>query len=75
MRVVSQGFAPVEISDTELQVAQRATINPVLHIGGVTSQVEVLGTTIPLLNAASSSVSQVIDTQAVQNMPLNGRNF
>jgi hypothetical protein len=75
IRVASQGFAPVEISDTELQVAQRATINPVLHVGGITSQVEVLGTTIPLLNAASSSVSQVIDTQAVQNMPLNGRNF
>jgi Carboxypeptidase regulatory-like domain len=73
--VISAGFAPVEISDTELQVAQRATINPVLHVGGVSSQVEVLGTTVPLLNAASSSVSQVIDTQAVQNMPLNGRNF
>ncbi len=75
VRITSGGFSPVEISDTELQVAQRATINPVLHVGAVTSQVEVLGTTVPLLNAASSSVSQVIDTEAVQNMPLNGRNF
>jgi hypothetical protein len=75
MTVTRQGFAPVEIADTELQVAQRATINPVLHVGAVTEKVTVIATATPLLNQASSSVGQVIDTQTVQNMPLNGRNF
>ena len=73
--VTRDGFAPAEIKDTELQVAQRATINPVLHVGGVNDKVTVIANEAPLLNQASSSVGQVIDTQTVQNMPLNGRTF
>jgi hypothetical protein len=73
--VTHDGFTPVQIGDTELQVAQRATINPVLRVGAVTDKVTIIASEVPLLNQASSSVGQVIDTQTVQNMPLNGRNF
>jgi hypothetical protein len=73
--VTHDGFAPAQIADTELQVAQRATINPVLHVGGVNDKITVIANQTPLLNQASSSVGQVIDTQTVQNMPLNGRTF
>jgi hypothetical protein len=69
------GFAPTEVADTELQVAQRATLNPVLHAGGSNDKITVIATAVPLLNEASSSVGQVIDTKVVQDMPLNGRNF
>ncbi|WP_035356731.1 TonB-dependent receptor [Edaphobacter aggregans] len=75
MTVTREGFAPAQVADTEVQVAQRATINPVLHVGGVSDKVTVIATDTPLLNQASSSVGQVIDTQTVQNMPLNGRTF
>ncbi len=73
--ITHEGFSPTQIGDTELQVAQRATINPVLHVGAITDTVNVVATQIPLLNEASSAVGQVIDTQTVQNVPLNGRNF
>ncbi|ADW70819.1 TonB-dependent receptor [Granulicella tundricola] len=73
--VTHEGFASVQIADTELQVAQKATINPVIHVGAVTDKVTVIAAEVPLLNAATSSVGQVIDTQTVQNVPLNGRNF
>lgn len=73
--VAHEGFAQVQIPDTELQVAQRATINPVLHVGAISSKIEVIALQSPLLNEASSSVGQVIDTQTVQNVPLNGRSF
>ncbi len=75
IRVTRDGFAPAQIADTELQVAQRATINPVLHVGAASDKVTVIAADVPLLNQASSSVGQVIDTQTVQNMPLNGRTF
>jgi hypothetical protein len=70
-----EGFTKAQIADTELQVAQRATINPVLHVGTMSERVEVIATQVPLLNEASSSVGQVIDTKTVQNVPLNGRSF
>jgi len=73
--VTHEGFAPSDVADTELQVAQRATINIILHVGTASQKVTVTANDTPLLNQASSSVGQVIDTQTVQNMPLNGRTF
>ena len=69
--VTHAGFTPVKNEDVEIQVAQRATFNPVLHVGATTDTVTVIANTIPLLNEASSSVGQVIDTQAVQNPGYN----
>jgi hypothetical protein len=73
--VTREGFAPANVPDTELQVAQQATLNLVLHLGSASEQVTVIASETPLLNQASSSVGQVIDTQTVQTMPLNGRTF
>lgn len=73
--IAHDGFTSAQIADTELQVAQRATINPVLHVGAISDKVDVIASQTPLLNEASSAVGQVIDTQTVQNVPLNGRNF
>jgi hypothetical protein len=73
--ITRNGFSPIKIGDLELQLAQRFTINPVLHVGAVNDQVTVIATATPLLNTTSSSVGQVINTDIVQNMPLNGRNF
>ena len=73
--ITRDGFSPIEISDVELQLAQRFTINPALHVGAVNEKVTVVAADTPLLNTASSSVGQVINTDTVQNMPLNGRNF
>ena len=70
-----EGFSQTEVADSELQVAQRATIDVTLHVGAIGDKVEVVATQTPLLNEASSSVGQVIDTQTVQNVPLNGRSF
>ncbi len=73
--ITRDGFAGTQIADTELQVAQRATINPVLHVGAITDKIDVVASAVPLLNESSSSVGQVIDTRTVQNVPLNGRSF
>jgi hypothetical protein len=68
------GFKTTNIADIELQVAQQATVNPVLEVGQTTQEMTV--TAAPeLLNSVSSSVGQVVDTQMVESMPLNGRSF
>jgi hypothetical protein len=68
------GFKTTTISDIELQVAQQASVNPILEVGETTQEMTVTGT-VPILNSASSSVGQVVDTQMVESMPLNGRSF
>jgi len=69
------GFAATKIADVELQVAQQATVNMVLRPASETQQVTVIASEVPLLNSTTAAVGQVVDTQTVQDMPLNGRNF
>src|SRR5882724_1781510 len=68
------GFKTTVVSNVELQVAQRATVNLVLEVGQATQNVTVSAES-PLMNTSSSTVSQVVDTKAVESMPLNGRAF
>lgn len=73
--VSRDGFKTTTLPDVELQVAERASINPVLEVGAVTEKVVVTSEAIPLMNTDTSSLGQVIDTKAVSSMPLNGRSF
>jgi hypothetical protein len=68
------GFKTTTIADVELQVAQQATVNPLLEVGQTTQEMTVTAAP-PLLNSVNSEVGQVVDTQAVESMPLNGRSF
>jgi Carboxypeptidase regulatory-like domain len=73
--VSHDGFKTTTLPNIELQVAQRATLDPVLEVGSVSEQVTVSTATAPLLNTETSSLGQVVDTKTVATMPLNGRNF
>lgn len=68
------GFKTVTIPDIELQVAQQARVDLILPVGEPTQEITVTEAA-PLLSTATSSVGQVVDTRAVEQMPLNGRNF
>lgn len=65
-RHVNTGFA--------LQVSQEARLDIELGVGTVQQTVEVTGET-PLLQTEGSSVGQVISSQPINTLPLNGRNF
>jgi hypothetical protein len=73
--VSRSGFKTTNLPDVELQVAERATINPVLQVGSVNEQVVVTSEAVPLMNTDTSSLGEVVDTKAVASMPLNGRSF
>ena len=68
------GFRQVTREGLRLEVNQRATVDFTLQVGAVTETVEVKGVA-PLLESATSSVGQVIESKAVSDLPLNGRNF
>jgi len=70
---VSKGnFKNFKRSNITLQIDQVVLVNAQLMVGATGETVEVTGAP-PLLQTEESSVGQVIDSEAIQNAPLNGR--
>ena len=69
-----QGFKQVAHEGVELEVNQIARIDFVMEPGALSETVQVMDSA-PLLESNTSSVGQVIETKAVSDLPLNGRNF
>src|SRR5882762_2709152 len=68
------GFRPVLFRNFVLQVGQSARLDIGMEVGSVEQTVEVTGA-VPLLQTENASVGQVISKEAVNALPLNGRNF
>ena len=68
------GFKRAVSVPVGLDVQQRVAINIVLQVGQISESVVVSSTT-PLLETETSELGQVVDSQRVANLPLNGRNF
>ncbi len=68
------GFRNIVFKDYALQVSQAARLDIVMEVGDVSQSVEVVGAA-PLLQTENASVGQVISREAIQSLPLNGRNF
>lgn len=67
-----QGFKKTVRTGITLQVDQKAQVDLVLQIGGVTESVEVTGEA-PLVDASSATVGKVVDSRRISDLPVNGR--
>ena len=74
IRVDSQGFGPVEQKDVRLQVDEHRELNFVLSPASVAQAVEVSATEVAV-QTTNPTLGQVITSQQVAQLPLNGRNF
>ena len=74
LTVVAKGFSKTTQKNITLQVAQAMQLNVQLKLGAATETVEVT-TAPPLMQTEEASVGQVIGTEQVNDLPLNGRNF
>jgi hypothetical protein len=72
--VTAQGFAKTTQKNLTVSVAQVLQVNVQLKLGAASETVEV-NTAPPLLQTEEASVGQVIGSQEVNSLPLNGRNF
>ncbi len=70
--VNSAGFAPYEAKDLTLQVGQNVDLKIALQVGTTTVAVEVTAAAT-LVEDTKSNVSGVVDTRAIQDLPINGR--
>ncbi len=72
VKVDKATFKSYQQNDITLQIDQVAQINAVLTIGSQDTTV-VVTSREPVIQTADSSVGLVVDSQAIQNTPLNGR--
>lgn len=68
------GFQTSIQSNVQVTVGEAVSVDLTLSVGAVTTQVQVTAAA-PLLQTGSGSLSQVISSNQIGNMPLNGRNF
>jgi len=73
LKVASAGFKVWEQRDIVLNVDQHATLRPLLQVGAVTQTVEV-SAAAPLVTTSQSSVSSLVNSSQIEELPLNGRN-
>src|SRR5688572_14582281 len=69
-----EGFRQAKREGVRLEVNQTARLDFTLELGAVTETVEVVGAA-PLIDSDTSSIGQVVETKAIEDLPLNGRNF
>jgi len=74
IHVEAAGFGPVEQRDVRLQVDEQRELNFTLKPASVNTSVEVNATEVAV-ETANASLGQVITSEEVSELPLNGRNF
>ncbi|MGH9627844.1 MAG: carboxypeptidase regulatory-like domain-containing protein, partial [Bryobacteraceae bacterium] len=73
--VQAPGFQTAVVENVRLSIAQRDVVDISLRLGQVTEQVTVLATSAPLIEQETASLGQVITRKAINDLPLNGRNY
>lgn len=71
---VSPGFKTWTVPQVSLAIGDRLRQDVQLELGNLEQSVEVTAAS-PALQTDSSSLGSLVSTQALQNLPLNGRNF
>ncbi|MBI3933991.1 MAG: TonB-dependent receptor, partial [Acidobacteria bacterium] len=68
------GFQSVVRSGIELTVGRQAVVDLTLAVGAVTERIVVTGEA-PLVESQSAAISNLVESQTVRDLPLNGRSF
>jgi hypothetical protein len=74
VRVSASGFATSEFKAVSLDVGRAATLDVSLKIAKTGEVVEVTGAEIAV-NTTQSEVQGLVESQTIESLPLNGRNF
>lgn len=73
--ISKDGFRTVRETNIELQMEQIARLQFHLEVGAVSQSVEVTAIAAPLINTENGAKGEVMTSDEMIEMPLNGRNF
>jgi hypothetical protein len=74
VEVEKEGFKRQRRASLELNIQQQLVADFTLSVGEVSSEVEVTAAA-PILQTESGSVGQVVGSESINDLPLNGRNY
>jgi hypothetical protein len=74
VRAEMSGFKPYLRRDLRLTLGQAMVLNITLEVGGLTEEVTVSGDA-SLVNTSSPELSYLVGSAAIEQLPLNGRNY
>lgn len=75
IKVEAKGFKAFVAPNVSLSAGDRARADAKLEVGDVTQTVEVSGTVAPALQTDTSTIGTLVTSQAVEDLPLDGRNI
>jgi len=75
IKVEAKGFRTYTASGIALSSGDRARLDARLEVGEASQTIEVSGTAAPALQTDSATVGTLVTSQAVQDVPLDGRNI
>src|SRR4051812_43559886 len=70
--VTSPGFAGYTVEEIRVEVGQNVNLNARLEVNSSTTTVQV-STEAPIVDSSKTDVSQVVSSQQILNLPINGR--
>ncbi len=73
LTTAKKGFKTSVQQHIEVTIQSRLEVNPTLEVGAVTENVQV-SSAAPILETQSSSLQQLVNTRAINDLPLNRRN-
>ena len=74
VEVSHTGFRPAESANLELSTSTVPRVDLTMEVGAITTSVEV-SAQAPVVNTSTTDLGAVINTQKVEELPLNGRNW
>jgi outer membrane receptor protein involved in Fe transport len=70
----ANGFSPAEVKDVIVTVGGRVPLDVTLSVGSASGVVTV-SSEAPVIETNLSSVSTTVNSRAIENLPVNGRNY
>ncbi|HKP73542.1 MAG TPA: carboxypeptidase regulatory-like domain-containing protein [Pyrinomonadaceae bacterium] len=73
--VAGTNFKKTVYKDVQVAVGQNVALDAQLQLGGANEEVTIVGSSEAQIDRVDNTVSGVVGTVQIQNLPLNGRNF
>jgi len=75
LHIEAPGFKAFQVNNFTLGAGERSRVNAALELGAASETVNVQADELPALQSDSGTMQDVVAEKAVQDLPLNGRNF